>query len=81
MDIYNIILISVFVILIISIIWELSCDDCYARRDGKYLKSVHSGLVRGFLIGCLTGDFWMIEGIEKGVLYATTNSLILNIGY
>ncbi len=86
MEIYRIknmkyILYVVFILLMISLIYELNCEDCYKRKHSKYLKSSHAGLIRGVLVGCILGDFGISSAIQQGAFFGVLNPVMLHLGY
>lgn len=77
----NSLLLAIFVILLISLIYEYSCDDCYKKKHSKYLKSSHSGLIRGIVTGCILGNFGLVSAINQGAVFGVLNPIMMHIGY
>lgn len=71
----------VFILLVISLIYELSCSDCYKKKHSKYLKSCHSGLIRGVITGCILGNFGAATAIQQGVVFGVLNPIMVHMGY
>ncbi len=74
-------LLAVFVFLVISLIYEYSCADCYKKKNSKYLKASHSGLIRGVITGCILGNFGMITAINQGAVFGILNPIMIHLGY
>jgi hypothetical protein len=71
----------IFIVLIISLIYELSCSNCYRKKHSKYLKSCHSGLIRGIITGCLLGNFGMASAVQQGAIFGVLNPVMIHMGY
>ncbi len=77
----NSFLLAVFILLLLSLIYEYSCDDCYKKKNSKYLKACHSGLIRGVITGCILGNFGIISAINQGAVFGILNPIMLHMGY
>ena len=71
----------IFILLVISLIYEITCEDCYKKKNSKYLKASHSGLIRGIIIGCIFGDFAIVSAIQQGTVFGVLNPLMIHMGY
>jgi hypothetical protein len=72
---------SVFIIILISLLYELSCEDCYNKKNSRYLKSSHSGLIRGVITGCILGNFDYISAVQQGAVFGVINPFMVHMGY
>lgn len=71
----------IFIILIIIMIYQISCKDCYKKPYSKYIKSSHAGLIRGIIIGCISGNYWIDSAVSQGTTFAIINPVMKYIGY
>ncbi len=77
----NTFLLAIFIVLIMSLIYEYSCDDCYKKKNSKYLKASHSGLIRGVISGCILGNFGIASAINQGAVFGILNPIMIHMGY
>ncbi len=77
----NSLLYAIFVILLLSLLYELSCPDCYEKSHSHYLKASHSGLIRGIITGCILGDFGLSSAVQQGVVFGILNPVMVHMGY
>lgn len=77
----NPVLFSIFIVLILSLIYEYSFEDCYKKKHSKYLKACHSGLIRGVITGCVLGNFGVISAVHQGAVFGVLNPIMMHMGY
>ena len=46
-----------------------------------YVKSAHSGLIRGLILGIILGDYGISSGIRNGAVFSIINPLMIKLGY
>jgi len=76
---------AIFVLTFLSLLYFTCYPENYIRDNPKtnidYLRSAHSGLLRGLLIGFLIGDNGINTGIINGAIFAVINPIMLYLGY
>lgn len=80
-DKVNPIAIGVIILLSLTLIYELLCEECYKNEYSEYLKSSHSGMIRGIISGCLLGGFSLAPAIHQGAMFGILNPLMIHMGY
>lgn len=72
---------AIFIVLMLTLIYNMFfySPKMNEPKVKKYLSSSHSGLVRGFLIGMLTGN--PAVAIQNGATFAIINPSVSYLGY
>ncbi len=78
---FNSVLFGIFVVLALSLVYELSCSDCYKKQHSRYLKASHAGLIRGIITGCILGNFGIVSAINQGAVFGLLNPVMIHMGY
>ena len=80
--------IIIFILLLLTFLYyklfELSydCKDKHIKKKyGDYIKSAHSGLIRGVMTGLLLGVIPLESAIKNAAIFGTINPLIMHMGY
>lgn len=84
----NILIIVIFILLLISLLWfklfdiEYKCVEPHKEKhSGDYLRTAHSGVIRGIIIGILLGASPIETAIRNGAIFGITNPLVMFLGY
>jgi hypothetical protein len=72
---------AVVIILIITLLYELSCEQCYRNQHSEYFKASHAGLIRGIISGCILGGFDIGTAINQGAMFGILNPFMKHMGY
>jgi hypothetical protein len=75
-----------FGIILLSLVYYLLIHpDTYLEDKDHppraYLRSVHSGFLRGILMGIMLGSNPVQVALQNGVLFACVNPLMMYMGY
>lgn len=55
--------------------------DVYVKKSyADYIDTIHSGMIRGFLLGFLLGE-GILTGIRNGAVFSVVNPIMMRLGY
>jgi hypothetical protein len=86
--------ILVFVVLLLSLLYYMiyGYEDVDHHNNQKntvkddktikdYIKTAHSGLIRGIILGLLLGDIGIITCIKNAAVFGVVNPIVMYAGY
>jgi galactitol-specific phosphotransferase system IIC component len=78
----------IFVILLVSLLYHylfVGKYDCASepteKKYGDYIKTSHSGWIRGFIIGLLLGASPFEAAIKNAAIFGMVNPIAMYLGY
>ncbi len=51
------------------------------KKYTDYIRSSHSGFIRGVIMGCVMGDFGITTAIMNGAVFGIINPTMMYMGY
>ena len=78
----------IFILILITIIYHYLFNkkyDCSSepieRKYGDYIKTAHSGWIRGIIIGLLLGTLPLEAAVQNAAIFGVVNPMVMYLGY